>query len=510
MAVRLDSDSIGAILSAEGYLNNAVRIARDSVFVDPGPRFRLGDVNLTVIQPNGEATHDRLSYYHGIIATRSGIERLKEEILAPYREKGYFFASLNAEQIEIKRDAIAPVFKIITGPPVVIEQVRFKGLSRSRPEFVEKLSGVRRGALFVREDLDRAQRKIDATGYLQNDSVPHMTPNESYSGVELLWFLSELKSNRLELGGGYLPRQAGREGSFVGRFRFEALNLFGSGRRIGLLLDRKDPTSLKIDFRYAQPFFIPDHMEVALRFSQVDYDSSFYSFTAAGELSLITRGNTRLAGGVSWNRTEPQKSSQPPSRALSGLVRLEALNLDYMPNPGNGHRLAFGLSYIRRISWPDTAATAVVNGESMFEISVDNYARLGNKFVARLNIEAHVLISSRDLIDYSEQFKLGGFGSLRGYREDQFGGRQTFLGQAELRYQPSRRLAAYLFGDIGHIYSKTKALSGRVESSGITRPGAGAGFLVGSPGIRATMEVGWGRHDRIDEGKVHFGLVTMF
>jgi len=168
------------------------------------------------------------------------------------------------------------------------------------------------------------------------------------------------------------------------------------------------------------------------------------------------------------------------------------------------------VSYIRRTAYPDTSAVPLVDDESMFEIGTDNYFHPGGAIVLRLNLETKVLITSRNLIDYSEQFKMGGYGSLRGYRQDQFAGRRIFLGQSEFRLRPSRHTAVYAFGDLGYVYNRKEILPGMVATEEITRLGSGLGCFVGGPSARITLEIGWGRHDTFDEGKIHFGLVTLF
>lgn len=505
-----EKDSIGIILVEEGYFDNRVRFVGDTVFIEAGRRYYLGDIEMTIVGDNGVVTEHVNHEYHTFAAGRDQIEKVKSALLTPFHEQGYYFASLNTDHVSMRDGKILPSFRLITGPQVSIRRIRFKGLNKSRPEFVQKLSGLKENEPFVAERLQDAIRRIQSGDYLQNDSMPQITPNENYDGVEVLFHLSELKSNRVEMGGGYLPGRGAEKGDFVGRLLFDSKNLFGSGRQISLTYHRKDRASSKVDFRFAQPFFIPDQMEAAFHLSQIDYDSSYYSFTIDGGLSLITRGNTRIGAELSWTRTEPQRASQPPSRRLAGTLRYEIRKLDYVPNPLSGYRLLIGVSYIRRTAYPDSVTTSIIDNESVFEISSDNYFHPGKAIVLRLNLESRVFITSRDMIDFSEQFKLGGYGSLRGYRQDQFAGRRVAMGQAEFRLRPSRKTAAYIFGDIGYIYSRKEILPGTTAAEELTRIGSGIGFFIGSPTARATLEAGWGHDDTFDQGKIHFGLVTLF
>lgn len=502
-------DSISVLLSAQGFLDHTITRAGDTVMIDPGMRYRIGDVDVTVIGSAGTEAETAQEYV-GREGTRENVDKLKTAMVAHYQANGYYFASLNTDRVELGAGMITPHFRLITGPRVTIQRIRFKGLRKSKSAFVERLSGLREGDLLIRSRVEDAVRKIEAGGYLHNDSAPQLTPNESYDGVELLFFVSELKSNRLEFSGGYLPGSGTGESEIIGQIDFASKNLFGSGRRIDILLDRKDRASSRIEFRFAQPFFIPDHMEAAVHFNQVDYDSSYHAFTLDGGVTYFTRGHTRLKAGLSWTRTEPQRSSQPPSRTIAGSLGYEAQTLDVAVNPSHGRQVEVQLSYLRRSSWPDTAAMAQVNNESMFRVDLDNFFHLMGRLVFRVNLEARVLVTSRALIDYSEQFKLGGFGSLRGYRQDQFAGRRTVLGQGEFRLRSSSRLAVYLFADVGHVYARKETQPGIIKPIDITRAGSGFGLYAGSANVHMTMEVGWGRHDRIDEGKVHLGLVTLF
>ncbi len=509
-AARGGEDSIGVLLSDYGYFEYALTRRGDSLIIDPGMRYRLGTVHLTVVDADGKANEYTLTAYRGRWATKDEIGRLKADIISDYHDEGYYFASLNTDQVSLDGETAELSLRLITGPMVRIERLRFKGLTRSKPEYVASLSGLRPGDPLVGDEIGDAVRRIEASEYLVNDSTPQLTPNAAYDGVELLFYLTELKSNRLELGGGYLPRQGTLPGEFVGRVDFESRNLFGSGRQLAALYDRKDRFSSRTYFRFVQPMFIPDHLEFAMNLEQVDYDSSYHSFSASGGVSLVTRGQMRLGGHASWMKTEPQHGSEPPSRTLGGGLSYEINRLGYRPNPSGGYKIGFAVSYLRRSSRPDTSATTVIDNESVFEIGADNYVPLGKAVVFRLNLAAHVRVTSRDLIDYSEQFKLGGFGSLRGYRQDQFAGRRIALGQSELRLRPSRQFALYLFSDVGYVYSKRLVAPNIVGSEEITRVGSGFGLFVGNPTVQMTMELGWGYRDRIDEGKLHIGLVTLF
>ena len=498
------------LLADGGYLDGGISNSGDTLVIRPGEKFHLDAIRLTTVTSAGIVIDKDLPEYRGRPADRAGIERIRQNIVSTYRDSGYYFATLHTERLSIHDHACDLAFRLITGSTITVERVRFKGLSRTSPELVRKLSRLNEGELLVPAGIDAAVRGIEAGGYLRVDSTPQLVPDKEYTSAEVLFHLSELKANSLYLGGGYLPRQGTMAGELIGRLDFRSLNLFGAGRRVGILFDRKDRKSSRVDFRFGQPLFIPDHLELGVHLTQVDFDSSYQSFSAEATVGLYLQATTRLSGGVSWSKTDPQSSQRASFRTLDGIFRYEAQRFDTPANPVRGRRAAFGLTYSHRVSQPQAAATAEVNNETLFAVDGERYFPLVRQVIVRLHAAANVRITSRDLIDYAEQFKLGGYGSLRGYRQDEFAGYRTVLGQTEIRLRPSADLAIFLFADMGYVYTRQETAPSSVGSKEFTRVGSGFGLYIGSQAARATLEIGWGQNDRIDTGKIHFGLTTLF
>lgn len=503
-------DKLSLMLIASGYYNVNHTSVNDTLVLDFGHLYHIGKINLKIVDEKGEINERGISRFEGIVASQINFEKIKAELIKPYQGQGYYFASLNTEKISMVDGTINLFLKLVSGPLVRIELVRFKGLSRMNPRFVEKLSGLNKKDLLITENLEAAADRIETSGYLKNDSLPRLSANKNYDGVEIMFYLSEERSNRLELGGGYLPARAEAEGEFIGHIDFRSASLFGNGRRIELLLDRKDRASSHIEMRFGQPLFIPQHLELNLHFKQIDYDSSYYLFTADVGLTLFTGKKSSLTSRLEWTRIEPQRLSQPPSRSIAGTFGYKTNSLDYESNPAYGQSISAGFAYIRRVSRPDTLVTGVIDNETVFEVGVDNYITFLKHFVFRTNLENRIRITGRELIDFSEKFKLGGFGSLRGYRHDQFAGRRTLLGQLEIRWRQSSKFAFYVFGDLGVIYLKKESIEKMVDSETLTRIGSGFGLFIGSKTATLTLELGWGEEDGLGDGKIHMGLVTMF
>ncbi|MEZ5358463.1 MAG: BamA/TamA family outer membrane protein [Candidatus Zixiibacteriota bacterium] len=517
--MRLIASIIGDVHSPEavvdkmqraGYFDVEASVIDDTLIVNPGERYIFGEFSIRIVRHDGTVESRVESGWRGQAATAENIDAAKQVLLREFQEAGHYFASLQTESVKMNAGRIEFSFKIITGPAVVIEQVRFKGLKKSRRDFMTALTGIKPGVLLTSELLRNAVRKIRTQDYLYIDSTPQITPSQTYESVELSFFIEEGPRNIIELGGGYLPSQAGQNGQFVGKIDYRLRNPFGAGRKIRFLFDKRDRNISILDFEYAQPVFIPQYLEITGSVNQTDYDSLYHSFTAEAGLSLMSGENTRISSTFSWTKTEPEFSSQEPTRIIRGTFGFAVSSLNDEFNPAAGASIDGNVAYIRRTAWPDGSSTQVVNNESSFALAFTSIFKMYRSLQYGLCADAGVLLTSRDLIPYSEQFKLGGFGSLRGYRQDQFAGRRTALVQQELIFRATGKAAVYLFGDFGYVYARKKGADQAVHAEETTRFGTGAGFRFGTRTARLTFEIGWGKGDSAGDGKVHVGLQTAF
>ncbi len=502
-------DSVTAELSRAGYLYASAGLSQDTLSILPGNRFTIGQVTLTEVSPEGEKVIRQDDGWGGVTASVPLITLLKEHSLSRFQEGGYYFASLSSDSVLLHEDRIDLWFKVVSGPVVRVGRVRFKGLGKTSPRFMANVTGLQAGQLFTTDIVEDATRKISALRYLSIDSLPRITPNTSYDEVELLFYIKEGARNLLEVAGGYLPSQGTYKGQFVGRLDYRIRNLFGAGRQIRFLYDKRDRNSSIIDFSYSQPVFVPQYLELSAHVNQTDYDSLYHAFSADVGIEL-TSGKTRYRGRLSWTKTEPERSSQAPARSLSGVFGVTYSSIGEQFNPGKGRVVSADFAYIRRTSWPDTLSVSVINNESSFSIGFDQYIEIYREFLFRLRANTHVLLTSRDIVPYSEQFRLGGYNSLRGYRQDQFSGRRVALIQNELLFRASDQSAVYVFGDYGYVYSKRIIADSLAESDTFSGFGGGLGLLFGSKTARLTLEIGWGEGDSAGDGKIHFGIVTLF
>jgi outer membrane protein insertion porin family len=100
-------------------------------------------------------------------------------------------------------------------------------------------------------------------------------------------------------------------------------------------------------------------------------------------------------------------------------------------------------------------------------------------------------------------YRLGGFRTLRGFREDQFMGTQTAWGSVEYRFLAGGRSFFYGFFDPGYVAGD--ATAGDLFTYGY---GIGMRLETGIGLIGVSFALGEGQP--VAETKIHFGLINDF
>ena len=114
--------------------------------------------------------------------------------------------------------------------------------------------------------------------------------------------------------------------------------------------------------------------------------------------------------------------------------------------------------------------------------------------------------SDRPGAPLTEQYRLGGAATLRGYREDAFHGERVGLLSLEARLGPPDRSRVYAFLDLGYV-----RLYRVGEGQVVSRPrGFGLGLWTRAAAGTVALAVGFPGTVRFDDAKLHVTLLQGF
>jgi len=127
------------------------------------------------------------------------------------------------------------------------------------------------------------------------------------------------------------------------------------------------------------------------------------------------------------------------------------------------------------------------------------------------------LNTNEKVVPLSDQYKLGGINSLRGYREEEFYGTTVSWVNLEYRFLMEGNSRFFLFTDYG--YYERRILSGdsgdfKEISDGKpirgVRLGYGLGLRIDTKAGLLGLDYGLGKGDSFSQGKIHFGVINRF
>ncbi len=425
----------------------------------------------------------------------SRLPRLMERILDEYTRRGYLFAGVKLDSLALG-DGLTAYIGIDEGRPLRLEKFYFEGNNYTRGSTLIKLSGLQSGGAVTPEALQTARENILKRSYITACAVEPVDP------ASVLIRIQEGRMTSLEgvLG---LARDDG-ELELTGLLNLRFLNLWGSDRSIGLNW-RKTPLSglLRFEYHESGPAFFPIAGDLFL--SRETRDSTWIKSIASADIFSYGRNQSygiELAGEsitlYTWGEADSlqgRKAENVAAWSVGAFWRLDSR--DRRLNPSRGMRT--GITY--RIRRADSGR----RWSNALEADHTQYFGLGPRWTLSLGLHLRSL-AVPDSADYL-QYRMGGFNSLRGYREDEFSSWRLGWADLELGYRVGAQAGLYLFYDHG-------LLAGPAESyrADILAPGLGVRLRTRLGVLRIEYGLGY-RDDGFPDpgsGMIHAGLDASF
>jgi outer membrane protein insertion porin family len=417
-----------------------------------------------------------------------------------YQDRGYVL--VRVADVEVTEDGTLRVV-VREG---TLERVELRGLTRTRPVFVQRLLTVREGEVFNLQRVNRDLQEVFDTGLFENVRAQPQ-PGSDPDKVVLVVELQERTSREFGFGLGYSPQQG-----ILGSAQFAERNLHGMGRTLVLSYQRNVSSLVggvtdsllsgqpaeNIVIQYRDPWFGQRGQALALELhdtNQLVNDTTlnvqYFMVLEGGSATLSRRLSNELSGSLTL-RTERTDFSvvqgTSPVPLTPGLVHALRLELSYdlrdePRNPRRGSRTSAFVDYAFRFFGADFEFTK-------YQAEYVHYLPLWEgTLVGRVRASA-----SSGVLPIQEQYTLGGQASVRGLPVLSARGNSGLVASVEYRLP----LVA-LFPDLRDISAVAFADAGGVSASGVGfvdtwQFSYGLGVLVNSPigPIRIDYAVGPG------------------
>lgn len=518
-----------AYLRDQGYLyaridSIATAFSDDSlraaliIYGDAGNAVYFGDIEIEADSIRAETYRKYLSLKKYDPYAKNELENNLNILLEVAADSGYLHAEGRIDDFSLKRadqKNLARVhIRIREKERVQIRDIIFRGNDYTRSGVLLRELPVQPGMIYSRERVERIPERLARLGILKNIKEPVIVLNDRRN-ISLLIDVEEGNATSFDGVVGYIPteKNSSQDGYFSGLLNLSLTNLFGTGRRFGVLWKKPDRTSEEFSLRYEEPWVFGYPFDLGLKMERVVRDSTYIEWqyevnsrVRIGEsLYAVSRIGRKLA-------LPDSASSRDLSLARNGILNLEVgLEYDvrdYPLNPASGFYYRNTYSY----GFKENFGPSYLLGEEGLQSNERiETIKIGFKWfqsaftnqVMAVELNGYK-VSGTDL-QLTDYFWFGGSRTLRGYRENQFRGEIVAWANLEYRFLLNRNSRIFAFNDWG--FFKNAQRTGKKET---TLPGYGFGIRLDTGLGIMGIDYGLGRGDSFGQGKIHFGLINRF
>ena len=394
----------------------------------------------------------------------------------------------------------------------ILEGYKVKGLKKTKEKVVIRELRTKVGEPLNKKDVVRSYNRLTNLNYFESidiKPIPGVEPNACMLEIDI----TEKNTGNFGVGAGYSTADG-----FIGMISVGDSNFRGVGDSINVMysISGSSTDARGWVFSYRKPWL--DKKETAGTIKIYNRTYRYNDYDTNGNLveEMLRKakgfefGFTRPVSEYSTNGiyfknsddTYDNHKSGPVDRRQSkwadwnkknfGLTRSITLShvtdtRDNIMYPTNGHHVRLAAEF------------AGLGGDFKFQkYTIDDsiYRKVGrNQIVALRNAYGH---STSDL-SYFNKFRIGGQGTLRGYRDDQYRGNSMYVGSLEFRFPVANKIKGAIFTDWGAAWDHGWTPKHFHASVGV-------GVMVETPVGPIRIDVGHGSQGN----RVHFNVGASF
>lgn len=466
---------------------------------------------------------------------------LQQRMLNYFENNGYPFAKIYLDSLQLNEDNVSGRMNINTGPLYHVDSITVTGDAKISSDYLQNFLGIKNRSFYNKEKLQDISTRLKQLNYVDETQPPKFYWGSTGGIVEL--FLQQKKSSQVNFIIGLLPNNQQLESKkmmITGEALLNLQNALGSGETIGLVWQKLQVASQRLNILYKQPYLFKTPFGLDFGFDMFKKDSSFlnFDFKLGAQYSIDTRQyakvfvqqfNTILSN---INTNLVLQTRRLPNEADVKLTNLGFEygfnNTNYIYNPINGYEIVFVSTAGNKTIKPnnqilelkdendpafdfrtlyDTVKTKSYQFRSM--LNAAKYFPIGSKMRSTVKAAINGGYIGGSNIFRNELFQIGGYRLLRGFDEQSQYLSQYGIGTLEYRYLVGENSYFNVFADGGWGRNASKGFN-----SNHTYIGAGLGMSFETK--IGLFNLAWAVGKRNDtefnlrQSKIHFGFVNYF
>lgn len=490
------------------------------VYLAEGEKIKAGDMLFNGLdEAELKKLQEQLTTRRNRPINVSKIERDIDDAITGFEKQGRPFAKIDLTGIaydSLQKNNLNIKWKASPGPKLIIKEIQIAGNELTKKKVILRELGIKEGDVYDYAKTTQIPDRLMKLGFFRRvDPAQVFLANDDEGG--LLITVEEGNTSKFDGVVGYTPGVANEKGYFTGLVDISIGNLFGTGRSLQAHWQKKDKASQDMLFHYREPWVGGLPLHVGGGFQQLIQDTTYIQRDFGMDIMLPLVENFSVVADVKKMSILPDSLGSyqlgiPKSETVSASIGIQYDSRDDLLNPGRG---IYYFTSVQTGAKHNIGPDALIKAHNLEQkvnnkriaIDVELYLPTLRRQLLSLALHGRQIKSSEAFIPITDQYRLGGAKSLRGYREDQFRGSSIVWTNMEYRYLLGPRSRAFVFLDAGYYNAVNP--TGPSEAYKI---GYGFGFRLetglGIMGI--DYGLAYGEKQGIVGGLLHVGLVNEF
>lgn len=447
--LQADLETLRSYYLDRGYINfniesTQVAITPDkkdiyvTINVKEGDIYRLSKVKLTgnlVVKP--EELIKLMVVGPGEIFSRKNATESSKAIQDRLGDEGYAFANVNmVPEIHEENKTVDMAFFVDPGKRAYVRRINYSGNTKTRDEVLRREMRQMESSWASSSKIERSKTRLERLGYFESVNVETPPVPGTSDQLDVNYSVVERSSGNLSAGIGFSQVQG-----IVINANLSQDNVFGSGKRVNLAFNNSDFIT-SYQFGFYNPYFTTDGVSMGYNLSYADRDASQinianYATTVIDgglDLGIPLNEFDQLRLGLDLKQTNLKFGSRPSEQIKDFVNRYEDPYLTLAPSIGWTH------DTLNRALFPSSggqqrlSAMSTIPGVSDLEYykvayKHQEYFPLSSDFTFRLLADIGYGNGYGDTseLPFFENYFGGGTGSVRGFKNNTLGPRDTVI-----------------------------------------------------------------------------------
>jgi len=489
-------DSLTNALTRSAYLDASVIIKNGKLVIFSGRKYVLAQITLL---DDSVRTFQVNRPFDSV-----NVAWVIEEKLQKYRDNGYHYVSGQTQEVTLNDTSVILKFALNKGPLVKFGEPLFAGLTRTDKELVKRFLPDNNSGALTSDYVSSAEQAAGQIPFVKFNPPVMLQPRPGYTVSDAVFNFLEKTPVRFEGAVGFAGKD--RSGA-VWSLALTLNNLFGQGKQINVVSQRRDARRNTLDVGYSQPLFLIGLGELNLNVITRDYREEFYEFAIKGSLQSRVNKNFVTGMELDWKSVKPDIGSTGYNR-YSGEFSISRRSFSEEFNPAQGLALKWGIDFSFRQYTADKLPAALKSrtfNETCNKLSLSLFQPLPGPVLGHLKLNYEGLETGESLPPLSELVLIGGPGSLRGYRNEQFAAIRTAYGTFEPRIRFNQGYL-FTFYDAAYLNNRVPGENSTVVTDEQFHWSYGFGFGLGTLRRSLVMSLGFNPDFGINDPRLSIDL----